>query len=417
VTPIDAVPVRQFARTMRPFTVERFDDGDFDAAGWPTISANPELEMHVYQSREFLETWLSTIGKALDAQCFLIVVKNRDNKPVMYLPLMIETKFNIRILRFMDAGVTDFNAPVLVAGCNFTQVEFAEIWNQILLLLPPIDVIDLQKISSQISTTLNPLTHLDCTTYDSSGHFIELGRWQDDPARSKPIARMRKKFHRQYQRLDQLGSAKFLLNPPAEQLDHVVNSLVDLKRQQYLRTNGRDFFLMPGIYEFYREMTKPSRLGPISHLSALTCGGKVVSAHLGFVGRNRFYYVLPAFDTQFRSLAVGHLLLDHLIKHCSEEKFATFDLGEGDFPYKQKWATHHLPLLSFEQALTATGSLYRQLRRVRRAVGFNSFSEFYSKGRLRSSAALNAVRLCRRLSQRAWGRASAETAKIGIPTV
>jgi CelD/BcsL family acetyltransferase involved in cellulose biosynthesis len=179
---------------------------------------------------------------------------------------------------------------------------------------------------------------------------------------------------------------------------------VDLKRKQYLRTTGRDFFAAPGVYEFYREMMLPSRLGRLSHLSALVCGDKVVSAHLGFLGHGRFHYVLPAFDTRYRSLAVGHLLLDHLIQDCSNNSFTVFDLGEGDFPYKRKWATHRLPLLSYERALTATGVLYRQLRRVRRAVGIGNISEIYTNGRGRGSAVLSAARACGRIGRR-WAGA------------
>lgn len=416
MTSTDAALSRSLARTTRQFTVERFDGRDLAAAGWPAISAGPELAMHVFQSRAFLDVWMATIGKARGAQCFLMVVKNPDGQPVLYLPLAIETKFNVRLLRFMDAGVTDFNAPILAVNRNLTRSEFFGIWHEILSLLPQVDVVDLQKIASHVSTVRNPLTYLDCVAYESSGHSIDFGSWLDEPARSRVIARMQRKYFRRHQQLNEIGPAEFLVNPPVPQLDRIVGSLIDLKRKQYIRTSGRDFFTMPGVYEFYREMMQPSRLGCISHLSALTCGDKVVSAHLGFIGRGRFYYVLPAFDTKYRALTVGHVLLDHLIRHCAESDYATFDLGEGDFSYKKKWATHRLPLLSYEQAMTTTGLVYRQLRRVRRAVSTNAISEFYSKGRVRNSDELQVVQACRRLIEGRWGTVAARSIHLGIRT-
>ena len=416
MTSIDAAPRLWLAPTTRQFSVECFGNGDLTAADWPSISAGPELHMHVYQSREFLDVWMATIGKARDADCFLAVVKNQDQKPILYLPLVIETKFNVRILHFMDGGVTDFNAPIVVAGEDLTRSEFTGVWQEILSLLPDIDVIDLQKISRNVSTARNPLTHLDCVAYESSGHSIELRSLHEEPGRSRSIGRMQKKFRRQLRRLSEVGPTEFQLNPSAPHLDKIVNGLIDLKRKHYLRTSGHDFFAKPGVHDFYCEMTRPSLLGRISHLSALTCGNEVVSAHLGFIGRNRFYYVLPTFDTQYRSLAVGHLLLDHLITHCSEHDYTTFDLGEGDFSYKQKWATHHLPLMSYEQAMTTTGLLYRQLRRVRRVVGVNTLTEFYSKGRLRNSAVLHAVRAIQRFRQRRRGSAAIRPMQVGIPS-
>jgi CelD/BcsL family acetyltransferase involved in cellulose biosynthesis len=414
VTSIDAAPRLWPGQTTRHFTVECFGNGDLTAACWPSISAGPEFRMHVYQSREFLDVWMATVGKARGAECFLVVVKNQDKTPVLYLPLTIETKFNVRILRFMDGGVTDFNAPIVVADHDLTRSEFIGVWNEILALLPAIDVIDLQKIASQVSTARNPLTYLDCVAYETSGHSIELRALHDDPGRSPSIGRMQKKFRRQLRRLGELGPAEFQINPSLSKLDKVMGGLIDLKRKHYLRTSGRDFFAMPGIYDFYSEMMQPSRLGRISHLSALTCGDDVVSAHLGFIGRNRFYYVLPAFDTRYRSLAVGHLLLDHLITHCAEQDYTTFDLGEGDFAYKKKWATQRQQLLSYERAMSATGVLYRQLRRVRRAVGINMLSEFYAKGRMRGSAVLHAVRACRQFQQRRWGNAAVRPAPAEI---
>ena len=162
-----------------------------------------------------------------------------------------------------------------------------------------------------------------------------------------------------------------------------MDALVELKRKQYMRTTGRDFFAMPGVYDFYRAMVAPDRLGRISHLSALTCGGKVLAAHLGFIGRGRFYYVLPAFDIEYRSFAAGFLLLDQLVEG-SKADFSAFDLGEGDFSYKEKWATHQLPLWSCEQAMSTAGMLYRPLRRVRQFVDGGSLSDLYGKNRRKS---------------------------------
>jgi CelD/BcsL family acetyltransferase involved in cellulose biosynthesis len=352
----------------RRFTVELFEGGELAAAGWPSIDAGPELSMYVYQSREFLDIWMASIGKARRARCFLVVVKDAGNNPVVYLPLAIETRFNNRILRFMDGGVADFNAPILAAGLDLTRGEFLAIWTEIQSLLPAIDLIDLKKIASEVGGARNPLTYLDCRPYESSGYAVDLAV-RHEQAASGPVSRMRKKLARQHHRLSKLGPTQFVTRPSGSQLPALVDRLMELKREQYLRTSGRDFFATPGIHDFYSRMVAPAQLGRISDLSALTCGDSVISAHLGFMGRGRFYYVLPAFDTRYRSLAAGMLLLDHLVERCGREQFATFDLGEGDFFYKTKWATHRLPLLACEQAVTSIGALYGRLRRVRRLAG------------------------------------------------
>jgi CelD/BcsL family acetyltransferase involved in cellulose biosynthesis len=368
-------------RLGRRFTVELFDGRDFAAAGWPSIGAGPELLMYVYQSREFLEVWMASIGRARRARCFLVVVKDTGSNPVFYLPLVVETKFNGRILRFMDGGVADFNAPILAVGQNFTRDEFIAIWTELLSLLPPIDLIDLKKIAGEVCGARNPLTYLDCRPYESSGYAVDLAVRHENAARDPSLRRMRKKLLRQQQRLSKMGPTQFVTNPTRPQLPALVDRLMDLKREQYLRTSGRNFFATPGIHDFYSRMAAPEQLGRISDLSALICGDDVVSTHLGFIGRGRFYYVLPAFDTRYRSLAVGILLLDRLIERCSQEQYSTFDLGEGDFSYKTKWATRRLPLMACEQALTPIGTLFGQLRRVRNLTGIEQLYDLCANGR------------------------------------
>jgi CelD/BcsL family acetyltransferase involved in cellulose biosynthesis len=153
--------------------------------------------------------------------------------------------------------------------------------------------------------------------------------------------------------------------------------LLELKRRKYQRTSTPDFLAAPGVERFYREMTRPGRLGTISHLSALTIGDTVASAHLGFIGRRRFYYIFPAYDMQFRRHGVGHLLLQHLIDQSAAQDFDTFDFGIGDAAYKNKWATHHLALQNHERAVTAAGRVYLQMRRVGRFVSASGIRTWF----------------------------------------
>ena len=86
--------------------------------------------MYVFQSREFLGIWLNTIGKAGRIEPYLVVVKDGDGRPILYLPFVIETKFNIRLLRFMDCGVADYNAPIVAAGMALSRQEFNALWSR-----------------------------------------------------------------------------------------------------------------------------------------------------------------------------------------------------------------------------------------------------------------------------------------------
>jgi len=359
------------------FKVELLAGGNLAAANWPSISDDRDLRMYIFQSREFLDIWLDTIGKASRVEPYFIVVRDADGRPVLFLPLIIETKFNVRLLRFMDCGVADYNAPIVAADRTLSRQEFHDVWAEALAQLPSFDVIDLKKIASDIAGAVNPLTYLDCTPFGESGHAIVLNRLREQTDTRRAVVRLRRKLQSYAKGLNQIGEPSFIVNPPAAEAARVKERLLELKRRKYQRTSTPDFLAAPGVERFYREMMSPGRLGTISHLSALTVGDTVASAHLGFIGRGRFYYIFPAYDTAFGRHRVGHLLLQYLIDQSVTQDFDTFDLGIGDDSYKNKWATHHLALHCHERAVTAAGRVYLQMRRVGRFVRASSIRTWF----------------------------------------
>jgi CelD/BcsL family acetyltransferase involved in cellulose biosynthesis len=374
VTVID-LPPRGRART--PFKVELLAGGNLAAADWPSIADDRDLRMYVFQSREFLDIWLDTIGKASGVESYFVMVRDADGRPVLYLPLIIETKFNVRLLRFMDCGVADYNAPIVAADRTLSRQDFHDVWAEILALLPSFDVIDLKKIASDVAGAVNPLAYLDCTPFGDSGHGIALSRLRDQTDTRRAVARLRRKLQSHAKGLSRIGEPRFIVNPAAAEAARVAERLLELKRRKYQRTSTPDFLTAPGVERFYREMMSPGRLGTISHLSALMIGDTVTSAHLGFIGRGRFYYIFPAYDTEFGRHRVGHLLMEHLIDQSVAQDFDTFDLGIGDASYKNKWATYHLAVYNHERAVTAAGRVYLQMRRVSRFVSASGIRTWF----------------------------------------
>jgi CelD/BcsL family acetyltransferase involved in cellulose biosynthesis len=294
-----------------------------------------------------------------------VVVKDGEGRPILYLPFAIETKFNIRLLRFMDCGVADYNAPIVAAGGTLSRQEFDALWSDVLALLPDFDVIDLKKMASDVSETVNPLTYLDCVPFSDSGHSIAIsGPGKAGPSAS--LVRLQRRLKRADQDLHDIGEPAYVVNPAGELSQSVMEKLFELKRRKYARTDVPDFLDAPGVADFYREVVSSRQTGTIGHLSALTIGGTVIAAHLGFVGRGRFYYIFPAFDADYERYRPGYLLLDHLVDRSIKEGHEIFDLGIGDASYKTAWETHKLKLYNHERAMTTAGQVYLQMRRVRR---------------------------------------------------
>jgi CelD/BcsL family acetyltransferase involved in cellulose biosynthesis len=373
VTVLD-LPRQQHARTS--FKIELFAGNNFAECNWPSIADERDLQMYIFQSREFIEIWTSTIGKANSIEPFLLVVRNNSDEPVLYLPLAIETKFNLRILRFMDCGVADYNAPILKAGLSLSPQEFKSLWGRALALLPSFDVIDLTKIAGDVSGAVNPLTYLDCTSHRESGHSLLL-KGTGAAAGGSASAGLRRKLDREYRKIAERGAVEFIVKPAGDLADAVTEKLFALKRQKYMQTKISDFLAMPGVANFYRAVAGAE----IGHLSALLIDQTVVSAHIGYTGRGRFYYILPAYDEAFGRHRPGHLLLRELIDRSAQQENEMFDFGIGDEAYKAAWADHHLPLYEHECAITTAGKVYLQMRRVRRFVKSSGIRSWFRRAR------------------------------------
>ena len=306
----------------------------------------------------------------------LLVVRDDGGEPVLYLPLAIETKFNIRMLRFMDCGVADYNAPILKAGLSLSREEFRSLWKQALTMLPGFDVIELTKIAGDVSGAVNPLTYLDCTAHGEDGHALLL-KGADAAAVGDPSISLRRKLDREYRKIGELGALEFIVNPTGELARLVTEKLFALKRRKYVQTKIPDFLAMPGVADFYRHVVSAKWLGKIGHLSALLLDNAVISAHIGYIGRDNFYYILPAYDAAYARYRPGHLLLRELVDRSAQQGNETFDFGVGDEAYKQTWANRRLPLYDHERAMTAAGQVYLQMRRVRRFVAASGIRTWF----------------------------------------
>jgi CelD/BcsL family acetyltransferase involved in cellulose biosynthesis len=358
------------------------------ASDWPSIADDRAISMYVFQSREFLKVWMNTIGSARRIECYFVAVRDNDAQPVLYLPLAIETRFNIRFLRFMDCGVADYNAPAVCARRKLTHREFDAIWIEILSLLPSFDVVDLKKIATDIAGVFNPMTYLDCSQHLESGHLLQFVRTAQADGGGTNAMGSSRKLGRELRKLGETGHVEFIVNPAGRMAEEFLERLFELKRRKYRQTNTADFLGAPGVADFYRQIANSQQLAKIGHLSGLLIDDTVVSAHLGFIGRGRFYYILPAYDAAYARYRPGHLLLNYLVDQTTQQGFETFDLGVGDEAYKISWATERITLYDHQRAITMAGLFYLQMRRVRRFVksgGFRTWFRTASLTGLRSS--------------------------------
>lgn len=330
------------------------------AAAWPAMSGlnwHENASGYPFQCRDHLEIWLETIGRAAGVDPFFVTVSDRTGNPLMMIPLGVTKRKGIRILAFLDAGVSDYNAPLLFpAADRLVHTGVAALWKAISSLAPPFDIAMLEKMPEFVGGRRNPLHDLATGQWKHSGHSILL---DGSPIRDLEKKRDYDDNQRKRKRLSEIGRLEFRIAQGRSEIQDVFEIFMRQKSRRYLETLGMPGFDVPGQRDYY--LTMAQRLpGRGAMLAYLKTGDTVISTAWCLLAGNRFYYMMAGYeDGFFRRFSPGKLLLEELVGWCTANGFAAFDFGIGDEAYKLRWRQTNLPLSTAMLPRTARGHAYR----------------------------------------------------------
>jgi CelD/BcsL family acetyltransferase involved in cellulose biosynthesis len=167
---------------------------------------------------------------------------------------------------------------------------------------------------------------------------------------------------RQIRRLSALGSLEFRVvgrDEPA--LNDVVTALLDQKERRLRETNDAGVTLLPGYDEF---LFSEARENPYAHISYLALNGETIAVHFGYLYRKeRMYWYMPTYDSQYAAYSPGRVLIYHALKDCFANGLKVFDFTIGAEQYKYEWTGDEVRLTSFVRS-GAFASMFSYLLRV-----------------------------------------------------
>jgi CelD/BcsL family acetyltransferase involved in cellulose biosynthesis len=344
------------------------DVRDFEAF-WPRSNHLGEARCWAFQCANILEVWCDTIGAGRETQVLFVAVIDALNRPLALFPLGIERRLGVRILTFLDGGVSDYNAPVLFVGSREWDAEIVRtVWRGLLKILPPFDIAVLEKIPEHVGDLPNPLMHLAMRPYLTCGYAANLSEsWESFAATRLPH---RQDSRRQRRRLSELGAIKFEVATTAEEYTTFLDAMIRQKSRRYIETRRADGFERPGYRAFFAETTRRLYQDQLIHLSALKLDDTIIAAHWGYVVGARFYYLMPSYESgEFRRYSTGRILLEHLLEGCFAQGLEVFDFGIGNEEYKAEYCDRVITLHATEIPITHVGRAWSLARGTKRRLG------------------------------------------------
>jgi CelD/BcsL family acetyltransferase involved in cellulose biosynthesis len=339
------------------------------ADDWPTMASRGGFAaFHAFQTRDYLDVWRGTIGAARGAELIFVRVADASGNPLLLVPLAIERRRGLRILRFPDGGVSDYNAPILFPGAASLDARaMTFLWRRISALVPQFDAAILDKMPGLVGGLANPFRALASDQASASGHVLDLsGDWNGYVAtrlhRPKDSRRKRR-------RLAELGEVQFVTAKNGADANRLLRAMVRHKTRRYLETRGVDGFDRPGYRTYFQMMTDRFGLSGEVHLSGLELNGDVIAAHWGLVSGDRFYcLMLSNAEGPCERASPGRLLVEDLIAWSFGAGLKWFDLGVGDADWKDRLGDTWTPLWRAAIPHTLAGKAYLEATRLRRVI-------------------------------------------------
>lgn len=163
------------------------------------------------------------------------------------------------------------------------------------------------------------------------------------------LGTLRRKLERE------LGDVRFEL---ASEPSRVLASVFTWKSRQCVESGGTDFFALSWTRALIERLVAVDVNSFAGTLSALWAGDQLLAVHMGMRSDRVWHYWFPGYAREFAQYSPGLLLLLEMARACRSLGLDEIDLGKGEGEYKQRLATHEIPVA---QGIVETPGLSRMV--------------------------------------------------------
>ena len=287
---------------------------------WETFERNSHST--IFQTYFLSKIWWKNYSRYNPKDKLLIVTIMENNKPIYLFPFYINFYFKLKILKFLGDKLFDYNGPIY---SNYNQEEFKIIWNKVLSKLSGIDIIFFNKIPSSINNIKNPLYDFS-KFYLNSNEIILKDNWDNFYGSIK--SKIKADSRRQTKRLSILGNIEYVISNNTNDSLLITKKMIEQKIKRYEITGVYNIFDDLYVEKFYTDVAQSKNKNV--HISSLKINNNIIATHFGYIHKNKFYYLMPSYNSDIWSkYSPGKLLLEFLIKESYKLKLNVFVFTNG----------------------------------------------------------------------------------------
>ena len=299
---------------------------------WKELEINND---NIFYTFDWHKAWNNNIGKFNSKILIILIEKfNNDGKTIIIFPLIIKKYFFCSVLEWSGYPFSDLNSPITNKNIDSEDIEYfitilEEIRNNIQINI----FIAINQLNLDFIKILNQKKK--SKIFDSSiNYFYNFNSEDFNRRKSGELKYVIKDIERQKRRIRR--KITFINNPlDINMRKKIFHKLIKFIYEQYERNNSWNFLKKKNYVEFLNSQVQSQNV----HISCLSLDHEVIAAHMGYLYKDNFFYILPAYDYRYKNFSVGNILLLELFqdlkKNCNK-----FDFTIGGESYKSKWTNN-----------------------------------------------------------------------------
>jgi CelD/BcsL family acetyltransferase involved in cellulose biosynthesis len=330
---------------------------------------NNSKDASIFQSFEFLVTWLHTFSNKFK-KIEIIIIRDNNDIIIAVLPLYIRLKYSIRICQLIGDNTSDYCHFIIrdnVGEINQIISNYLNgnrSWDVLIINSFAVDTATYEILcksnSIRLSAHCRPICH---------AHGVKLINTYEQYIHTLP-SKINADTRRQIKRLRNLGELEFELIKN-DKLKKELEVLAAMHTSRWQDVDSNVLFDNDLMQQYYLDVALSMKSNNILCFSKLKLGGETIALHYGFQSNKIFYYYIPVYDIKYKKYSPGRILLFELIKYAYSCGLQYFDFMSGDENYKNIYTNNNIEL---NNIAIFNKTIRGQAYRINRA--YNNYSIF-----------------------------------------
>jgi CelD/BcsL family acetyltransferase involved in cellulose biosynthesis len=336
---------------------------EFFALGdvWDDLLARSNMTVNkVFYTFEFMRLWWNFFSS--DYELLILLAKDANN-PVGIIPLVKHQNGKIVEIRLLGDKSIDYE-DFIVTGQREQCIDSI------------LDFLSQEVVSWDLFSLNNiPFESPNFRSFEkqakSRGRWIRLEEFEKAPYikintdwntfYGSVHKGMRNDTHRQLRRLQEKGELDFGRCQSIEEVPVLMNKMFEYKNKRYKDTGKKGVYAEKRMRDFHLNLAQELWRKGWMDISYVRLNEEVIAVHFGSIYQGKFYYWMPAFNSDYEKFSSSRILLLDLLKRAFREGFCEFDFGFGQESYKYQWTQQDRLLYRFLYFnRTAKGLLLRE---------------------------------------------------------